>query len=437
MSFAIELNSIIIVTFLTIIITLIFVCLETDSFRRVTVVLFNFVYYVYCGVGISNEVVSNAYIFNYILFIICLMTAYWAVGKRKSNKNDLTNFSALDTFFRKNITSFKFLTILFFICLFIPLFIPNFRLNEFFSPPNPNIIGIFEKRQIVKETIPLYLTQAIKLLLTPFFLMYIKYLNDRKRTVIVSSLLILWFYLEFLKSGYLGRHELVGYAVLFFFILFSEKGKKYEVKKKYYIFLFVCLIASAPFLLMYQYNRLGKSMDDFSTIGLLIKNIINSEAYYPVYFDKILELPIRIPPIKYFLWMFFLIVPSIVLPSKPTIAINSIFTTTITGLSLGDKYYSIILPSILGESFIIYGAYFFWIHALLLGLFFGLIQKKLSNHYYLTFWNIYVLIEFVKIPRGGSQGFISWVINSSIFLIMLLIYLKWRNYANKTNKVIH
>lgn len=424
MNYQVELNLLFLVFLITLILISIFLIFQKKQIDKITIIFFSFSFFIYSGYGLSNPLVNNGYILSYTIFLLAILLSY-TLAKRQKKKIQLETVSdPIANFFEKNKILLYCLVSVYLICLFIPLFVPVVRIKDFFSPPVSLINDIFSKRDELKDTSLLYLTQNIKLMLTPFFLIYLKLLKDKGKYFFIIAISALWIYLEFLKVNYISRNDMVGYAMLLFFILFSSKGKYFFIRKKYFIILSILFIVSIPFLISYQYTRSGAIVDGTASFFESIKSLLNYETYYPIYFQQIVDKQISISPIIYFFWLLFIIVPSQLVPMKPTIAINGIFTTAVTGLIPGQRYYSIILPSILGEAFILYGNLFFWIHAIFLGAIFGKLQKSFEQYPSLIYWNIFILVQFIKITRGGSQGFISEIINGSILLFCLILFLK-------------
>ncbi|WP_413486618.1 O-antigen polymerase [Carnobacterium maltaromaticum] len=435
MNYEMNLSTLFLIFLITLIFIVVFFIFQKKQLDKITITFFSFSFFIYSGYGISNHLVSNWYISSYAIFLLAILLSYTFAKRPKKNKNQLEIAEdPISNFFEINKNFLYFLVFVYFICLFVPLFVPIIRIKDFFSPPISLINDIFSKRDELKDTPLLYLTQNIKLMLTPFFLIYLKLLKDKSKYFLILFLSSLWIYLEFLKVNYISRNDMVGYAMLLFFIVFSSKGKEFFIRKKYFIILCIFFIVSIPFLISYQYTRSGATVG--SNTGLLesVKSLLNYETYYPIYFQQIIDKQISVSPIIYFLWLLFIIVPSQLVPMKPTIAINGIFTTAITGLIPGQRYYSIILPSILGEAFMLYGNLFFWIHAIFLGTMLGKIQKYFEQYPSLMYWNIFILVQFIKITRGGSQGFISEIINGSILIFCLILFLK--NKINKERKLI-
>ncbi|MCU1959577.1 oligosaccharide repeat unit polymerase [Enterococcus faecium] len=414
-------------------VTLVFFILQKNRFDKFFILFFNFTMFVYSGYGIAGNNIENRFYVYFYAFILFFNLSYtlmskWMI-KRSETKSDNNKF---DIFIR-NSTMLKITITIFLITLFLPLIVPNFRLFELINPPSSSTQQIFEKRLISNTNTILYFGKTVQLLLLPFFFIYLKKCIDLGKNFYCLILYLLFVYLKFLEYGYLARHEIVGYFCLFITILMSVKSFK-KFKIIFFASTIIMLLLSVPFFVQYQESRIGGIVTHSTYFGYFNK-LIASEGFYPIYYNQIIRMNNLISPFGYFLWLIFLVIPTKVLPLKPTLAINEVFTYQVTGLRYGDYLYSIQLPSLLGESMMIYGTYFFWIHAIFLGSFSAVVFTFYKKHPTLKFWLIYLAISFIKIPRGGSQGFISEALNGSVGLfIAFLLYIfikswRWRNNA--------
>lgn len=397
------------------IITYIFWKLQNTRFDSFFILFFNISIYIYCGYGISGVYVPNKYYGYFFIFIIAIDLSYTITSRLMSGMRNQRTNNEFNNFFRQG-NWLVVIVFIFFVTLFLPLIFPTLRLNELFSPPAANTQFIFLKRAASNSNVFLYIGKTLQLLLLPFFLVYIKILIENKKNFRWVLLYVVFVYLKYLEFDYVARNELIGYLGLFIVMFMSIKN--FPSKKLFLISgIVIILIIGVPFLVKYQESRIGGSAVKSNYIGY-INILLSSEGYYPEYYNLILNIGRTISPLNYLLWIIFLVIPNKILPFKPTLAINDVFTYQVTGLQIGDHLYSIQLPSLLGESFMIYGNYFFWIHAVFLGAFSAALFTLYKKYPTLNFWLVYMAISFIKIPRGGSQGSISETLNGSMGLII-------------------
>ena len=193
------------------------------------------------------------------------------------------------------------------------------------------------------------------------------------------------------------------------------------------IYISLMIVLSIPFLLWYEVFRLGGNVAEIS-LNESFKELIFKEADYPKYYEYINEYMYgNISAIKYLLWLIFLPIPSIIFPSKPTVALNTIFSEIFLGISKESYGYYVLLPSLLGEAFLIYGKYFYWIHAIVIGVVIAIVCKFMEKHKYLRYNNLFYSIYILTIGRGGSQGYLSYIINSSMPIVLAILIINLVN----------
>lgn len=394
--------------------------------RRIFLISYLLSIAMYSGVGIAFEEKNHIYLFKYVIFtfisIFSVIIIFWI----KDKKNTKPNFNYYDEFFDKNEKIFLFLTCIFFSTLLIHLFIPVLRIGELWNPKAPSLIDIFNRNQLSENNVILKISELLNIILQPMFLIYLYILKNKKKVLRIVIYILLWVYLDYLKVNYISRNTMLIFITFFIFVIFSDIRVKFKVSKKYMIALAVMFILLIPFLLWYENFRLGGTEVKKGFI-YSIETLLFKEGDYPKYYSLINENLGRIIRIKdYFLWLIFLPIPGLIMPFKPTISINTIFSEAILGISKFSKGYYVLLPSILGEAFMIYGKYFYWVHSLIIGIVIANIFYINEKSKYLTFINLYFSIYIITIGRGGSQAYIPYLINSMISICILLYFIKVR-----------
>lgn len=377
----------------------------------------------YSGIGMSFVDISNKYIFKYIIFLAFFVVSI-RIGLRLFNKdNDNIYTNKFDEFCIRNIKFFKAMSIVFIFTLLIHLFLPTIRINQLWNPPKPTLINIFERSQVANNGIILNLADVFNIFLKPIFFIYLFILKQKDKYIKIGLWLIIWCYLNYLKIGYMSRNDMI---ILFIFITLIygyDVKNKIRIKNKYIIFIGIMVLISIPFLLWYESFRLGANKEMLS-FGESLKDLFIKECDYPKYYPYITQ---TISPIKYILWLIFLPFPSMIFPWKPTLGINTIFSQLILGIQRGSSGYYVLLPSILGEGFLIYGDRLYWIHAIIVGIIIGIVFSFISRYKYLTFFGLFYAIYILTIARGGSQGYIASIINSCVSIILLIIISSKKN----------
>lgn len=319
-------------------------------------------------------------------------------------------------------------TIVFFLYPLYLIVIRRPNLDEFLLL-RLQIDDIFARRESLKDSSIDKILYYLNLLAFPFFFILCNYLYEKKK-ILSIMLVFLWFYLDTLSLGYVSRYQIVVFIFFIGLIAYKEKMEKNNNTFLFHYFagvtlVFVCLM---PLLLAYQYIRMGVNAEVYGIFDSFIE-LFTTETTYGRYYSKAIGMHEPIFFVEFFEWIFTLPIPSFIKNNifNSNFAVNSIFTQEITGLSYGDFGYSIKLPSILGESFIIYGKYFFWVHGIFFGLFLSLICFMLQKRKDLSILNIYFASLLLSAGRGGVAYFVGVVINSLFSIVVFLIlqrYLK-------------
>ena len=213
--------------------------------------------------------------------------------------------------------------------------------------------------------------------------------------------------------GYIGRTDILIFVIFLIFVLFGFKYDLEKIKIRFLLiplFIFGLLI---PFFLSYQYSRTGRTVDlSFEAINDFIK----FEIEFPKYYDQILSFKEKFPWFNYILFFILLPIPSIILRSKSSLIIstNVFFTETITGVKYGTNGYSGILPTLYGESLLVFGPHFYFIHAIIVSFILIVFLNYVSRNKNLRYFYLYLIVYCFTLARGGSEGFFGVLINYTI-----------------------
>lgn len=401
--------------------------------------------FMYSGVGIAYESVENSYIFQYSIFLVSLLLSvrfvlHLTVKKNlriiykvqvKSTLNEFIDVAGESKFV-------LFLAIVYLSTNAIYLFVPTFRLIDFFRPHFANIVlnNVYATNAANQSNIILKLASTINIMSLPFFCVYLQNLIDRNHKKKAVFLAVLSIYLEFFQKNYLGRYKMIiSFVFIFFIIAFVTKdGFKLEMKKL--TILGVLLLASVPFLYSFMSIRSGGSVLHMS-LGKTFKLLLESEVYYPKYYETCSNIFVENGSLglKFLLYLLCLPIPSIIFPGKPTVNASFFLTFAVTGRWFGDANYASCLPSIVGEGILIWGKGGIWLHGIVLGILIGLVFKFLMRYKSLTILYVYYAVNLLALGRGGAESYMSGLINGTVCLIIWVVILKkYRNH--EANKII-
>ena len=426
----------IIITFVTTIIAAIFYFREKRSNRKLLYVFTTISVYIYSGIGMSFNEIDGSYIYKYFTFLFFLLVAiactFISANKNVRLKQRLNKRGEwVDILFWRYKNAYFYLSVIFILTIFINLLIPTLRINQFWNPPTSTLVDIFARREAHNLNVILKIADTLNLMLLPFFFIHLYGLIEKGKKLRAFMWMAIWLYLDYLRLGYWGRYEIVVYTVFVFLALFALRKEGIKIVKFQIIWLVIGVILLVPFLQGYESYRLGASSTDMS-LSETFSELFQSEADYPKYYPTIEnQLVGIIRPIDLASWLIFLPVPSILWSGKPTIAINETFTYAVTGIASGASGYSVALPSLLGEAFMIWGMTFYWIHAIILGVLIACFCVLYEKSKVLSIVNLYYIVFVIVIGRSGYQSYLSTLINGSISIVI------WIMLINRLNKRKH
>lgn len=388
---------------------------------KILLIILNFSMYIYSGFGLCLFEIANTIVAFYLLFIAVLnIVIVYCLNKKPSVK--IIDYQKTNNFLnsKKGITFVNVMVILLFGSIIIQLISLGVGLNEFLNLKIFDLTDIFIKEANVRENFVTYLFNLIQNILIPFLFVKIYYLVKDKKKFLAIILFLMWVYLDALKIGYIGRYKMVIFVLFLSYLIFVKDG---VVAIRKFILIVIILILSIPLLLAYEGYRQGIDISfDYDFVNSS-RELIEKEVSFPKYYNQIINTKIMEPE-EYFIWLFTVSIPKKIFPVE-TVSINDEFSFLITGLRVDDLYYSIILPSIFGEAMLIYGLFFSWIHAIVLGLFLTIFIKYYKKFTHLSFLTVYLIIYSISIGRGGSQGVIAYFINISILFFIFSFFIKY------------
>lgn len=422
----------ILITVLNFVIFIQFYLREKNTNRKMMYIFITISFFIYSGVGMGYNEIDGSYIYQYSIFLFLVLSALSFTLKlinKKKHQDSSTdnNDNWMDTIFLRYRKIYLILSIFFIMTLFINLIIPTVRINQLWNPPRASLVDIFAQRQVHNANPLLNLADMLGALLMPFFFMYLYCLREKGKKIKIFIWVFFWVLLEYLKFGYLGRNEMAVYVIFIYLAFFTSSKKSGKSMRKQLIIAICGMLLAVPFFLNYEAIRLGAASSSMSFREAFIQ-LFQNETYYPKFYSDILYYNWTVNPMDYISWLVCLPIPSAIWASKPSIDINAIFTAVITGKSIGQAGYSVVLPSLLGEAFVIWGMKFYWIHAVITGAILGAFFKFYEKYKIFSIIYIYYIVLLLIVGRGGSQYYISSLINGTISVVAftLLIYLTHR-----------
>lgn len=382
-----------------------------DNYKKIMLIMATIGIFVYSGLGISTGFTDDKFVYDYLVFSNLFIASFFLwdylgvrvpVGRISS--------SSLYYMLINNKWFLNISLLMYFLTFLVFVLYPVLRLEDLYLfYKNISLKLVFENRSISRMDTVLYTATVLRVILLPFFMIKLQSLRQQSKRGSFFLISILWVYLTTVCNMYIGRYELIIFAL--FIYMGSKKHIKLRMSEVFIGALVVIL--SVPALVYYQFYRLGADIPDmsYSEVFMILAQI---EFSFPQYYYHAISLSESYSIINYLLWLFTLIIPSAIFENKANYAlsINDLFSTHETGISIGDQGYNILLTGLLGEGFIIYGDSFFWLHAIFLSFALVIFANTIRQIKELDTMYLYMVALSASIARGGTQGYISIMVNA-------------------------
>lgn len=421
------------ISLVTVLILWIFCRGNTTEFKLLLTIL-SLGIFLYSGLGIASANVDNIYMLYYFSFLIILLSTISSVCKSRIvftfgkhiNKTAERFADKLDASLSRMNSILIIFTMIFFVSLAINIVYPTNRISSLLNFTSITSRGIHARRIEHNSYLLLKLADTAGSATLPFFFVYLYNcaITGKRNKVWGFILCLLWIVLEFGKYNYLSRYEIVIYMGFLLMYIIVCRFKEIKIDIKTITMILIAVIILIPMLVSFTDIRLGRTAVNLGFWDSL-KVLLESECHYPEYYEICVQNSGLVNPVHYILWVIFLPIPSAIWSGKPVVQIAYAFTGLFTSTSVLASNYSNLLPSVLGESFLIFGKYFFWVEAVIIGVVIGVYFKFFLSSKKLSLLTAYMLLMLATIGRGGSQSYLSVIINGSVALI-LYVFLSQR-----------
>lgn len=409
----INLTNLLLITLFTAI-SLYLCTIKSSQNSKFLVGIFTLSFYVYCGSGLSfNDILFDEYILKYCTYLILFMLTLRIIS------GNTRGLRYIDTDYCKAWNLVSLGAYVFIVISFIDLVYPEFKLHHIFIPPRMSTENIFFYAARNQEDIILKLVMTLQNLLLPIYLIYLNVLIIRGKKIKAVIIFLALVYVDYISREYISRNEILMDTLLIISMLFVIKRNGLVITKKLIAGGLLVILVMIPIFLGMQSYRLGGNFIVQSLTDAFI-TLWRFEGDYSKYYPFLTSQLISVK--DYLLWLVFLPIPSILWRGKPAIYINDVFTEQILGLTRGDQHFYVILPSLLGESFMVFGQDFYWFQALFCGAITAYLFKSLYRNRYLLLNYIYFLFQLLFIARGGTASFLPPLINGTVAIFIFNLF---------------
>lgn len=371
--------------------------------QRLLLVGMFFGLWLYNGVGAAYPDVPRYYLFYYFWFLCAFAYSFWFFKVAFVHLSFRTGHVLTRVL---NDVDYHFLWRLI-ICVyvilhFMPLLYPEFRVQQLFTPPKPDLIATFARRWTPQEINVLQkLFDYALILLTPFF--YIALFRYRKRMSRVVLIFGILLYAKYVANGYIGRSD-IGIALVTIYLalwVFRPRWRRRLVATAILAFPFILSLAY-----FYSIIRIGGTPSDISPLKAIALTLEQEISYPRNVGIPIIESDARVDLFSYAKWMFTLPIPKLLTGEIEGARINYEISEFILGLGRGERGWYIVLPGLVAESVYIFGRYFFWLHAVfiafLAALMIRLVERTPSTSFSSSILGSYFCIS--PKPRGDYRS---------------------------------
>ncbi|WP_270553684.1 hypothetical protein [Cloacibacillus evryensis] len=421
----VDLTKFSLITFFTVI-SLYLCTIKSSQNAKLLINVFALSFYVYCGSGLSfNDMLFNEYLLKYYAYLILFMLTL------RVTSDNTKGLKYINTDYRNAWHLVSLGAYIYIIMAFVGLVYPEFKLHYIFMPPKMSTENIFFYASRNQNDIMLKLVMTLQNLLLPIYLIYLNVLIIKGKKIKAVVIFLALVYVDYVSREYISRNEILRYALLIISMLFVIRQNGLVITRKLIVCCVLMIVTMIPIFLGMQSYRLGGDFvvqsltDAFLTLW---RGESDYSKYYPYLTSRLIDVK------DYLLWLIFLPIPSILWRGKPAVYINDIFTEHILGLVRGDQYFYVILPSLLGESFMVFGQDFYWFQALLCGAITAYLFKSLYCNRYLRLNYIYFLSQFLFIARGGTPSFLPPLINSVVAICIFNFFVNALKLSNGVNQ---
>ena len=372
--------------------------------------------YIYSGIGIAYAGVDKNNIIYYFIFlsVFCISYTFLVEFDKKIRIGSVVIGKSRcidDVEFWKSKFAYKTfvaLMYLYIVIRLISLLYPVNHLANFSFTYNSinNISNLTGANTTFLDT--------IANMLMPFFYIGLMLICKKVRQVFVFltfDVVITW-----LKTGYLTRHILVTVVIICLLLYFNgDLNNKYISLTKRWRRIITAVLIIVPIMMWVMLTLMEKRLTNGT--DFTISEFFYTELSYPTQYAKIHNMSPLVQIRDFFLQLLDSFVPVIPTP-KYHMDLNVDFSISYGGYGIDVAWFSVLLPSILGEAFLIFGNYFYWIHAIIIALLIALIYKLVRENHCLTILWYYYLVCALKTGRAGYEQ-----LSQSILLNFIIVYM--------------
>lgn len=381
---------------------------------------------VYSGIGIAYSNIGKGYILDFFVYTLVLgisfalfSSVHFFVGeghlyaRLRSETIETEDVEFWNSDFAQKV--FTGIFILFFIFRFASLVYPINKLSSL------SIVydSINNLKNISGENTTIFVSLAAYI--KP--LAYIGMFYALKKVRYVAAFLGLDLLITLLYSGYLSRNYIICAIFIALMLYFNNDLSNTFIslsQKRRRIIISLGFLGPLVIYLMIYLMTIRASGNTEWTV----MSFFSSEIDYPKHYDAISHLVGTImTPKDMVLHILDSFVPIFSTPGY-TANLNVLFSEKITGVRMDLSWFSVLLPSIMGEAKLIFGNALFSIHAIIIAFMASMITRIVGDNPKMIILFYYYLTCLMKAARGGYAELSSTVMFNFITITIFIVIMK-------------
>lgn len=381
---------------------------------------------VYSGIGIAYSNIGKGYILDFFVYTLVLgisfalfSSVHFFVGeghlyaRLRSETIETEDVEFWNSDFAQKV--FTGIFILFFIFRFASLVYPINKLSSL------SIVydSINNLKNISGENTTIFVSLAAYI--KP--LAYIGMFYALKKVRYVAAFLGLDLLITLLYSGYLSRNYIICAIFIALMLYFNNDLSNTFIslsQKRRRIIISLGFLGPLVIYLMIYLMTIRASGNTEWTV----MSFFSSEIDYPKHYDTISHLVGTImTPKDMVLHILDSFVPIFSTPGY-TANLNVLFSEKITGVRMDLSWFSVLLPSIMGEAKLIFGNALFSIHAIIIAFMASMITRIVGDNPKMIILFYYYLTCLMKAARGGYAELSSTVMFNFITITVFIVIMK-------------
>lgn len=381
---------------------------------------------VYSGIGIAYSTIEKKYIVDFFVYILVMGFSFAAFSAVHFFAIDGHPYACLrpetietndeefwDSDFAKK--AFISIFILYFLFRFTSLVYPVNKLSSLSITYN----AVNNLKNISGENTTIFISLAAYI--KPFA--YIGLYYAFKKARYVAAFLGLDLFITLLYSGYLSRSYIICVLFIALMLYFNNDLSNTYIslsqKKKRVMMSLGILGPIVIYMMIFLMTIRTTGKDDWT-----VMSFFSSEIDYPKHYNSISHMVgMFMTPKDMLLHILDSFVPFIPTPGY-TANLNVLFSEKVTGVRMDLSWFSVLLPSILGEAKLIFGNQLFPIHAVIISFMTSMITRIVGDNQKMIVLFYYYLTCAMKAARGGYAELSSTVMFNIVIMVIVITSMK-------------